>query len=262
MRPDEVIAELRSQLAGALIALDFDGTLAPIVDDPQQSRPAPGAIAALRALAGRGARIGVVTGRDARTVLRLGGLDAVPGVVIEGLYGLEQWQDGRLTAPDTPEPIESLRSSLPGVLAEHRADGGVWVEDKRLSLVVHTRPAADPAAEQLRLRGPAEELAAQLGLEVHAGRNVLEFRLPGFDKAGALRRLVGASRPTAVLYAGDDLGDLPAFGQIAEIRRAGTPAWAVAAASDEAPAELVGAADGCVDGPAGGVQLLAELARA
>src|SRR4051812_36739777 len=100
MQPEEVIAELRPLLAGALIATDFDGTLAPIVDDPEDSRPVPGGVDVLIALAGRGAHVGVVTGRDALTVLRLGGLADVPGLVIEGLYGLEQWRDGELTTPD------------------------------------------------------------------------------------------------------------------------------------------------------------------
>ena len=66
-------------LAGALVATDFDGTLAPLVPDPEASRPVHGAIEALTALAARGAQVAVITGRDARTVVRLGGLDAVPG---------------------------------------------------------------------------------------------------------------------------------------------------------------------------------------
>ena len=259
MGPDEVIAGLRPRLRGALIATDFDGTLAPIVEHPDDARPAPGAIEVLVALAEHGAHIGVVTGRDAATVLRLGGLDAVPGLVIEGLYGLEQWRGGELTSPDTPAPMAELRRRLPDLLGTERADGGVWIEDKRLSLVLHTRQAEDPATEHARLRGPAERLATRLGLDVHPGRNVLEFRLPGHDKAGAVRRLVEATQPDAVLYAGDDVGDLPAFALLDELRRTGTSAWGVAAVSDEAPRELVGAADVTVDGPAGVVALLRAL---
>jgi trehalose 6-phosphate phosphatase len=259
MRPDEVIAELRPRLDGALIATDFDGTLAPIVADPESSRPVAGAVEVLAALAERGAHIGVVTGRDAATVLRLSGLETVPGLVVEGLYGLEQWRDGELRTPETPEPMAELSRRLPELLATEHAADGVWIEDKRLSLVLHTRPAADPDAEHARLRAPAEDLARRLGLDVHPGRNVLEFRLPGYDKGGAVRRLVESTGPGAVLYAGDDVGDLPAFAAIEALRRAGTPAWGVAATSDEVPAELTGAADVTVDGPAGVVALLRAL---
>jgi trehalose 6-phosphate phosphatase len=259
MRPDEVIAELRPRLDGALIATDFDGTLAPIVADPEDSRPVAGAVEVLAALAEAGAHVGVVTGRDAATVLRLGGLQAVPGLVVEGLYGLEQWRGGELRTPETPVPMAELSRRLPELLATERAADGVWIEDKRLSLVLHTRPAADPEAEHARLRGPAEHLARELGLHVHPGRNVLEFRLPGYDKGGAVRRLVECTEPRAVLYAGDDVGDLPAFAAIDALRQDGTPAWGVAATSDEAPAELIGAADVTVDGPAGVVALLRAL---
>ena len=259
MQSDEVIAELRPRLSGALIALDFDGTLSPIVPDPEESRPSPGALDALTALTQRGARIGVVTGRDALTVLRLGGFGAVPDVFIEGLYGLEQWHAGQLHSPDTPAAMAALGRRLPDLLTTGRADERVWIEDKRLSLVLHTRPAADPTGEQERLYGPAHALAAELGVELHAGRNVLEFRLPGFDKGAALRRLIDATTPGAVLYAGDDVGDVAAFDAVAELRHAGMPAWSVAAVSDETPPTLLGAADVTVDGPAGVVAFLQAL---
>ena len=259
MQPEEVIAELRPLLRGSLIAADFDGTLAPIVDDPADSRPLPGTIEVLTALAVHGALIGVVTGRDATTVVRLGGLDAIPGLVVEGLYGLEQWRGDALTTPDPPAQIAALRQRLPELLDVQRADDGVWIEDKRLSLVLHTRRAADPAGERDRLQAPAADLATQFEVELHPGRNVLEFRLPGFDKGGALHRLVSDAQPSAVLYAGDDVGDLPAFAAIEQLRNGGTPAWCVAAVSDEAPPELVGAADVTVDGPAGVLALLRAL---
>ena len=260
MQSEEVIAELRPLLAGALIATDFDGTLAPIVENPEHSRPVSDAVEVLVALAKRGAHVGLVTGRDAATVIRLGGLEVIPGLVVEGLYGMEQWRDGALTTPETPAAMAELSRRLPELLkAEHAADG-VWIEDKRLSLVLQTRPAADSDAELNRLRGPAEKLAARLGLDVHAGRQVLEFRLPGYDKGDALHRLVECTEPSAVLYAGDDVGDLPAFAAIAQLRLTGLRAWGIAAVSDESPPELSEAADVTVDGPAGVVAFLGALA--
>jgi len=151
----------------------------------------------------------------------------VPGVVVEGLYGLEQWRDGELRSPDTPESMRRLADRLPRVLADAGADPAVWIEDKRLSLVVHTRRASDPDAEFDRLREPVARLAGELGLEDHPGVQVIELRLPGYDKAGAVDRLVEEFRPAALLYLGDDLGDIPAFERVRELRGEGLAAYAV-----------------------------------
>jgi trehalose 6-phosphate phosphatase len=247
-----LVEAARAHLPGLLVATDFDGTLAPIVTDPQQSRPLPGALYALRALTGAGASVAVVTGRDAATAVRLGGLDTVPGIRVEGLYGLEQWHAGAVHSPQPPPAVEALRARLPRLLHEQRAADGVWIEDKRLSLVVHTRPLADSETERLRLREPARALAADLGLEVHDGRDVLEFRLPGFDKGAVLRRLAAQLRPSAVLYAGDDLGDLPAFEAVRELG-----GWSVGVTSAEVP-ELP--ADVLVDSPSGALEIFRAIA--
>jgi len=237
----ELIESARSLMSaptGLLVATDFDGTLAPIVADPELSRPVAGAVSTLATLVARGARVAVVTGRDAATAVRLGGLDAVPGIEVLGLYGLERWHGGRLERPAEPEAIRRLRAALPSGLGA--ADDGVWVEDKGLSLVVHTRTAQDPGAVQDRLRERARRLAEHLGLELHDGRFVLEFRLAGHDKGTVVRQLARGGR---VLYSGDDLGDLPAF---AAAREAG--GWSVAVASAEAP-EVAAAADVVVPDP-------------
>ena len=59
----------------ALVAADFDGTLAPIVARPQDARPHPGALAALTALAGAVGTVAVITGRPAADAVALGGLE-------------------------------------------------------------------------------------------------------------------------------------------------------------------------------------------
>jgi trehalose 6-phosphate phosphatase len=254
-----IVAAVRPHLAHALVALDFDGTLAPIVPDPADSRPLPGVVDALGALAAAGTQVAVDTGRDARTAVALGGLDAVPGLIVEGLYGLESWHAGRLETPPTPDVIETLRAQLPTAIAAGAPAGSaLWIEDKRLSLVVHGRLADDPEAALDPVREPVAALATQLGLEVHPGRGVIELRLPGYDKAGALHRLVERCSPRVVLYAGDDLGDLPALLAVRGLRGAGLTAYAVGAGSTEVP-EVAEAADLLVDGPAGVLELLRQL---
>lgn len=257
---DEVLRTARSALPDLLVALDFDGTLAPLVPDPDSSRPADGTVEALTALSAAGAQVAVITGRDAATVVRLGGLEQVPGIVVAGVYGIETWADGTLTSPDTPGTIHELRERLPALLAANDADPAVWIEDKRLSLVVHARKAPDPDAALAPLSAPIAGLADELGLEVHPGRDVLELRLPGFDKAGALRRLVDEQTDTAaVMFFGDDLGDLPAFGEIERMRGAGRSAWSVAVLSSGV-ADVAAAADVTVETPADAVALLTALA--
>ncbi|TAM82327.1 MAG: trehalose-phosphatase [Jatrophihabitans sp.] len=257
LTPAQLARRLRPLLAGALVALDFDGTLAPLVADPQASRPLPGTAALLARLAERGARVAVVTGRDAATAVRLSGLAGVPGLVVAGLYGAELWRAGELTGAAAPAPIATLRARLPATVA---ADPALWIEDKGLSLVVHARRAADPDGALAVVEPAVTQLAAALGLEVHHGRAVLEVRLPGYDKARALRRLLEqADEPaSAVLYAGDDVGDLPAFDLVRRLRAGGLPAWGVCAASAEAP-DVAAAADLAVDGPAGVQDLLRRL---
>ncbi|MEO8888191.1 MAG: trehalose-phosphatase [Jatrophihabitantaceae bacterium] len=254
----ELVTAVQADLPNALIALDFDGTLAPIVRDPADSRPVAGTLEVLTDLAGRGARIAIVTGRDALTVLSLSGLESVPGLIVEGLYGAESWRGGALTTPPTPAAIQALRERLPAIVAGG-VDDRVWIEDKRLSLVVHGRLADDPEAALDPLRAPVAAVGAEIGFDVHAGRGVIELRLPGFDKAGALRRLIMQASAKVVLFAGDDVGDLPAFAVIDELRSAGAAAWAVGVASPEVP-ELAGAVDVLVDGPGGVLQLLERIA--
>ena len=256
MDVDELLAEFRPHVPWALIATDFDGTLAPLTRDPEDSRALDGAVEALTALAGLGAKVVVITGRDAETVLRLGGLESVPGLTVAGMYGIETWTDGELTTPDTPPEIHRLREALPGILES--GDPDIWIEDKRLSLVVHARRAADPDAALAGVEQGVRELADELALEVHPGSQVLELRLPGFDKAAALDRL--AAGAGAVLYLGDDLGDLPAFAEIGRLRERGTPAWSVGVLSSGAQG-IADAVDVTVDDPAAAVDFLDMLSR-
>ncbi|HEX3814583.1 MAG TPA: trehalose-phosphatase [Mycobacteriales bacterium] len=253
------LAALLADPGKALVALDFDGTLAPIVADPTTSRMAAGALLALQRLAVAVGGLAIVTGRQAQVAVDVGGLAAVPGLIIEGQYGAEQWRDGVLTLPDPPPGIARVRAELPELLAT--ADPGVWVEDKVSSLVVHTRRAADPSGELARLSPVLVPLAERHGLEGNSGRNVVEIRPPGIDKGGALRRLVEEVRPSAVLFGGDDVGDLPAFATVAELRSDGVAGLTVCSVSNEAP-QIAERADLTVDGPAGVVAFLTGLADA
>lgn len=246
----------------AVVAVDFDGTLAPIVTLPEDARPAPGAVDALTALSDRVGAVAVVTGRGAGEVVALGRLDSVPRLRVLGHYGLEEWYDGELRSPDPVPAVDEARMRLRPMLAQ--APRGVHLEDKGHSLVVHTRPAADPAGALGRLTPALEHLAEELGLEAVPGRMVLELRPPGVDKGIAVRRLLDEVDATAVVYVGDDLGDLAAFAAVEEARGRGLAGLTVASvdpALDDAPAGLAARADLVVAGPAAVVEFLTTLVR-
>ena len=90
---------------------------------------------------------------------------------------------------------------------------------------------------------------------------VIELRPPGVDKGTALTGLVAERAADAVLFCGDDLGDLPAFAALRALRAEGIPGCAAASASAESP-QVAAAADLVVDGPEGIVALLAAIATA
>jgi len=248
-----------AQPAGALLALDFDGTLAPIVPDPDQARAHPGVPAVLERLASVLGRIAIVTGRPAEVAVDYGGLSAVPGLTVLGHYGLERWSDGRVSAPEDAEAVEAVRRRLPQLLESVGAPEGTTVEDKGRAVAVHVRRAADPSAAFALLGPPLQALAAEVGLVVEPGRMVLELRPPGADKGSALRSLVEESTPSVVVFVGDDLGDVAAFAAVADLRSQGIPGLLVCSGSDEVM-ELAERADLVVDGPPGVVDLLEALA--
>ncbi|WP_225824571.1 trehalose-phosphatase [Streptomyces naphthomycinicus] len=258
------LAALLARPRSALIGLDFDGTLAPIVADPEQARAHPRTVPALAALAPEVASVAVITGRPPEVAVRYGGFTGVPGLehlTVLGHYGAERWDaaTGTVTAPPPHPGVAAVRAELPALLDRVGAAEGTWIEEKGRALAVHTRRAADPQAAFEALRAPLADLATRHGLMVEPGRMVLELRPPGMDKGVALldhARAIGAG---CVVYAGDDLGDLPAFAAVDELRADGTPGLLICSGSTEVT-ELAERADLVVDGPEGVVDLLSALA--
>jgi len=248
------LAALRDDPQRAVVALDYDGTLAPIVDRPSEAVLAVGALDVLKALSSRVGTLALVTGRPADVVVELAVLADLSGLVVLGQYGAQRWSGGSLTSAPSLPGVAEARTSLPPLLAGEGAE----LEDKGLALVVHTRTCVDPDGALARLEPTVWEVAARLGLEVHPGRFVLEVRPPGFDKRGALLSLCEPA-PSAVLFAGDDLGDLPAYDAVDELRATGVPGILVCSGSLEGPSALSERADLVVDGPAGVVALLRDL---
>ena len=224
--PDPVPARLVTALAGfaarpaVLVAVDFDGTLAPLVADPATSRPLPAARDALHALAAvDGVRVALVSGRTLADLRRLG--DPPPAAALVGSHGAELELPAAAGAPSgLVEPAElpgQARLVLAEVVDQVQAIGaahpGTSVEVKPSAAVLHTRGAdraIAAAATAQALAGPA----ALAGVHAMHGKEVVEFAVTDAGKGTALLRLrglLGLPAAGGVLYMGDDVTDERAF---------------------------------------------------
>ena len=260
----QALGRLLQDPGSALLAFDFDGVLSPIVPDPEQAYAHPRVVPALRRIAPHVGALAIVTGRPARLVVRLGGLAGVPeldDLRIIGQYGLERMDspNGELRTPKPHPGVEAVRREVPDLLASLGAPEGTHVEDKGHAVVVHTRRTADPAAALALLRGPLTALAERHGLAAEPGRMVLELRPPGMTKAVAVHALAAETEARIVMYTGDDLGDLPAYDAVDDLRDQGISGILVCSASAEVDA-LAERADLIVDGPEGVADMLDALA--
>jgi trehalose 6-phosphate phosphatase len=251
---------LRARAAETALCLDFDGTLAPIVDDPAEAAALPGTVELLGRLAERFAAVALVSGRPAAFLA-----EAVPapGVAHVGLYGMELVTDGQVRTDPEADAWREAVAAARDDLADHpdvRA-AGAYLEDKGLGVGVHLRRVADPARWTGPLERAAHELAERHGLVVAPGKLVYELRPPlERDKGDAVQRVLDEVGARVLAMAGDDLGDLAAFATVERLRRAGGDGLCIAVASDESPAELLAAADLVVQGPEGLRELLERLA--
>ena len=234
---DDLVGRLSENPSRAAVLLDVDGTLAPIVERPEDARVPDETRRELARLAGGYALVACVSGRPGVDVERMLG---VPGVAIVGEHGLE-------LAPEAGRWADAIATF---------AEGVDWpVERKPLSLTFHFRRVDDETAARAYLTRVADAAEAE-GLVPRWGRMVLEIRPPvDADKGTAVRALVTRAGVSRALYAGDDATDVDAFRGLDELELA----VRVAVDSGEAPPDLVAAADLVVDGTDGVLALLRAL---
>lgn len=267
MEGEQRYAALVRAAPETVVGLDFDGTLAPIVDDPEQASIHPDADAVLVDLATQVRGVAVITGRPARQALDLGGLEVVgddiaaagKDLYLFGQYGNERWSSSarRIVGPRPPPGLASFERELTRTLS--RADAsGAFVEDKGLAVAVHTRRLDDSEAAFERLLPALRDLAARHDLVVEPGRSVIEIRSPGVHKGTAVTTLVEELDAGGFVFAGDDLGDLEAFEAVRDLARGGMPTLLICSSSEEENA-LQALADVVVRGPEGVLALLAQL---
>ncbi|WP_240675507.1 trehalose-phosphatase [Cellulomonas endophytica] len=204
-----------------LVALDFDGVLAPLVDDPSTSRMLPGSARALRRLAEvPDVRLALVSGRAMADLHALSAMP--PGTLLVGSHGGER---ARVTPLGLDRSVVRLSDDQTDALARlgaraaavARGRDGVWVETKPAAVVVHTRLAGRDVAATAESEALA--LGAELGVGVLHGKSVVEMSVLDADKGSALQALLGELGARAVVYAGDDVTDENAFRALAEDAR-------------------------------------------
>lgn len=204
---DQALAAL-SEVERLLVGLDFDGVLAPLVDDPSQSRPAPGAVAAVaRLVATPGTAVALVSGRDLQTLTALSGIS--DPVLLIGSHGAERSDrpDGLQLDAAATELLRNVRAELAELMARHPQ---ARVEDKPAGVVLHTRGLTGAAADAA-LRDTDDLVGRHPGLQVTPGKNVLELSVVHTGKGPALSELAEQVGAQAVLYLGDDVTDERAF---------------------------------------------------
>ena len=246
----------------AAILLDFDGTLAPIVDRAADARMPAETREAIEAIRPRAGLVGFVSGRSLADLERL---VAMPGCAFAGNHGLEihhpHGVPGLVEAaiPWTDTITAFGRSRDHAILSRV----GVIVEDKGATLTFHWRAAPDPVIAHARLR-TVERLAAEAaGLRVTWGRMVMEVRPPvAIDKGTAVRELLAPHDVDVALYIGDDRTDADAWRALHELTDEGalSAGVGIAVVGDEVPPEVRAEADAEVHGTEGAAAVLAHLA--
>jgi trehalose 6-phosphate phosphatase len=271
-----VLEPLRAEPGRAAVLTDVDGTLAPIVERPEQAGVPAEARAVLEKLSERYGLVGCISGRRAVEARRLVGVE---GIAYSGNHGLE------LLLPGDEEPrldpslarSDAAASFIAALDGATLAAAGIRSEDKGPIQALHWRGAEDESAAEALAREVADR-AAEDGLHPHWGRKVLELRpLAEVGKDRAVRVLLSAATAAVMshfppdtggkcdiaVYAGDDRTDLDSFRGLRELRVEGylEAAICVGVLSPEAPPELAGQSDLTVDGPAGWLAILESLAE-
>lgn len=259
---ERILARLREQPARTAILCDIDGTLAPVVDRPEQASVPTPTRRVLEGLSDRFGLVACISGRQAKEARRMVGLDALTYI---GNHGLERLAPGA-AEPEVDPGVKPLAARVRAFADTHFDDrlraAGVRLEDKDAIWAFHWRGAPDPDGARALLDEVAEA-APDAGLVPHWGRMVLEIRpTEAVDKGTAVSAALAGTQVSAALYGGDDTTDLDAFHRLRALQAEGVLELGVCVgvSSSEGPAEIAAEADFVVDDPDEFRELLAQLA--
>lgn len=198
-----------------VVASDFDGVLAPLVDDPMASRALPESMVALRAMSQlAGVTVALVSGRDLSTLRHLTGVAEQEPIVLVGSHGAQASDPDLVAAEFDPAAERRLtlaEDAMAQVAARHP---GLRMEGKPTGVVLHSRGMrAD--AEAAALADAHAAVAPIADVVVLAGKNILEVQAVNVSKGVALQTLSAQNGSAATIYFGDDVTDETAFETLA-----------------------------------------------
>jgi trehalose 6-phosphate phosphatase len=261
-RLSDLLGPLRARPREAAILCDIDGTLAPIVSDPEDAAVPEAAREMLRELAERFLLVACVSGRRAADARRIVGVEQI---AYAGNHGFELLEPGA-TEPVADPAVAGRSAAAAAFTASLDRDdlgrAGLTLEDKAAIQALHWRRAPDPEAART-LAMSISDSAQRAGLVPRWGRKVLELRpLSGIDKGSATTNLVRRSGARLAVFGGDDATDLDAFQALRWMLRSGhlDVAARIGVGSEEAPAGLAERTDIVVDGTEGFLVVLRYLA--
>ena len=209
--PDPRLLSALHELLGrrpVLLALDFDGVLAPLVDEPLAARALPGTLALLTELAAcDGVYVALVSGRALANLRTVGQVPADTDLLLVGSHGAEVDGVAIELEPVAAQRLSALHSAFDAIAAEHP---GVHVETKPAGVVLHTRRATTRGAAATATQA-ALTAAAGPGCTVTRGKEVVEVSVVEAGKGVAVERLRERLGVLGVLYVGDDVTDENAF---------------------------------------------------
>jgi trehalose 6-phosphate phosphatase len=258
---DELLRPLREDPKRSAVMLDVDGTLAPIVQHPDDAHMPETTRRPLIDVAKRYGVVACVSGRrasDARRIVSLG------SIAYLGSHGSEVLRPGSI-APEVDRELQAwtrrVQAFAQETFSEELRRLRVRLEDKEAIAALHWRGVPDEDEAEAAIRRVAEA-AEKAGFTAHWGRKVLEIRPPvRIDKGAGIVGLLRNTELAAAVYVGDDATDLDAFRGIDELVESGVIGHGVkvGVASDEGPSALEDEADVMVEGTDGVRELLRAL---
>lgn len=196
-----------------LVAMDFDGTMAPIVGHADDARPLPRAAAAFAGLAVLPRTTTALISGRALASLRAVASPPVDTLLI-GSHGAEAWLGPGSTGLTLDEGQKALLAEVRAILADIVNEApGTMLEDKPAGVVLHTRLAADDVAEDA-VAAARSVLQDRKGVFLKDGKRVLETSVVNASKGEGVTFLRQVTDATGVLFAGDDTTDEDALARL------------------------------------------------
>lgn len=213
---DAVAPQVREALATVagiptlLVALDFDGTLSPHVEDPMTARMLPAARDAVNALAALpNTVVALVSGRSLVDLRIIAEHTDDSSITLAASHGAEYWFPGEgAVEPAEDDAERGLRDLLRARAEEIAADyEGVWIEPKTFGFGVHTRNATEEAGEKAAAAVDEMVAGAAPDWRRRTGKKIVEYAFRHEGKDSAIANLRERVHADAVLFAGDDTTD-------------------------------------------------------